>query len=461
MGATRSRARAGGSTRHPMVTVPSVSTTYLATIMQTPERHRLDVLRSVRVDVADSGEIVSIEVVGHDAGADVVFPPTTVLIPGLVDTHVHAPQWPQLGTGLDLPLETWLFEHTFPLEARLTDPEFAAQVWPDMVRTLLAHGTTTAAYYATISVETTTMLAEACASAGQRALVGRVAMDHPDGTPTWYRDEDAVAGIAASAASIEEIRALGSRLVGPIITPRFAPACTDELLRGLGELAASTGERVQTHCSESDWEHGYAFERFAMSDTEALDGFGLLTDHGVLAHGDHLGDDDLAILVERGAGVAHCPLSNAYFANAVFPARRALEAGVRVGLGTDVAGGAQPGLLTQCADAVTMSRLLDEGVDARLDADARGVGGSRISITDAFWMATAGGAELLGLDVGLLEVGRQFDAVAVDVARPGSPLKAWDGIDDDQRTFEKIVRLTTPADITGVWVAGNRVTGAD
>ncbi len=444
-----------------LVTVLNVSTTYLATIMQTAERHRLDVLRNVRVDVDDTGSISSIETVGPDAVADVVFPSTTVLIPGLVDTHIHAPQWPQLGTGLDLPLETWLFEHTFPLEAKLTDPDFAARVWPDMVSTLLAHGTTTAVYYATISVETTTMLAEACVSAGQRALVGRVAMDHPDGTPTWYRDEDAAAGIAASAASVDQIRALRSPLVEPILTPRFTPACTDELLRGLGDLAASTGARVQTHCSESDWEHGYAYERFARSDTEALDGFGLVREHSVLAHGDHLGDDDLATLAERGAGVAHCPLSNAYFANAVFPARRALEVGVRVGLGTDVAGGAQPGLLTQCADAVTMARLLDEGVDARVEASDRGVAGSRISITDAFWMATAGGAELLGLDVGILEVGRQFDAVAIDTARPGSPLRTWDGIDDDERTFEKIVRLTTPADITGVWVAGKRVAGVN
>lgn len=438
-----------------------VTTSYLATIMQTPERDRLQVRRNVRIEVDSAGVIEGIHDTGPEDRADVVLPSTTVLVPGLVDAHVHAPQWPQLGTGLDLPLETWLFEHTFPLESTLTDPSFAREVWPDMVATLLAHGTTTAVYYATISVETTTMLAETCAELGQRALVGRVAMDHPDGTPTWYRDEDADAGIEASRASIDAIGAIGSPLVEPIITPRFTPACTDGLLRGLGELAASTGTRIQTHCSESDWEHAYAIERFDVSDAAALDGFGLLRDHTVLAHGDHLGDDDLRLLAERGAGVAHCPLSNAYFANAVFPARRALDTGVRVGLGTDIAGGAQPGLLSQCADAVTMSRLLDDGVDARLDAASRGVGGSRIAITDAFWMATAGGAEMLGLDVGLLAPGRHFDAVAIDTARPGSPLRCWDGIDDDERLFEKIVRLTTPADITDVWVGGGRVAGTD
>lgn len=434
--------------------------TIRCTVMQTPRSHELDIRRNVRISIGDDGRIESIEAVGTGADADVVLPPATILLPGLVDTHLHAPQWPQLGTGLDLPLENWLFEHTFPLEKLLTDPAVAAEVWPAMVSTLLAHGTTTVAYYATVSVETATMLAAVCARAGQRAFVGRVAMDHPDGTPTWYRDDDAAAGIAASARSIEEIRAIGSTLVEPILTPRFTPACTDELLEGLGELAASSAVQVQTHCSESDWQHGYSNDRFDESDTAALDRFGLVRDHTVLAHGGHLGVDDMSTLRERGAGVAHCPLSNAYFANAVFPARRALDAGIRVGLGTDVAGGAHPSLLRQCGDAVTASRLLEDGVDANLPADERGVAGSRITITEAFWMATAGGADLLGIDAGLLAPGRHFDAIAVDTARAGSALRVWPDVDDDARTFEKIVRLTNPADITDVWVDGRRVAGS-
>jgi guanine deaminase len=437
-----------------------MSWTIRCTVMQTPRSHELEVRRNVRIVVGDDGRIESVEAVGAGADADVILPPTTVLLPGLVDTHLHAPQWPQLGTGLDLPLENWLFENTFPLERRLTEPEVAAEVWPAMVSTLLAHGTTTVSYYATVSVETTTMLAAACVEAGQRAFVGRVAMDHPDGTPTWYRDDDAAAGITASSRSIDEIRAIGSSLVEPIVTPRFTPACTDELLAGLGELAARTGVRIQTHCSESDWQHGYSRERFGVSDTSALDGFGLVRDHTVLAHGDHLGADDMTTLRERGAGVAHCPLSNAYFANAVFPARRALDNGLRVGLGTDVAGGSHPSLLRQCGDAVTVSKLLDDGVDAALPADERGVAGSRITITEAFWMATAGGADLLGVDVGLIAPGRHFDAIAVDTARSGSALRVWPEVDDDARTFEKIVRLADPADITDVWVDGRRVTGS-
>lgn len=429
-----------------------------ATIMQTPRPGELEVLERVVVDVDESGTITDVGpregAVDRELGDDVL------LLPGLIDAHLHAPQWPQLGTGLDLPLEQWLFEHTFPLEQRLTDPAFAAIVWPQMVSTLLAHGTTTAVYYATIDIETTTMLAATCAELGQRAFVGRVAMDYPAGTPEWYRDADAATSIDDSHASIDAILGLGDPMVRPIITPRFAPACSNDSLIGLAQLAMETGVRLQTHCSESDWEHAYAFERFRTSDTNALAGFGLVRPNTVLAHGDHLADSDLDVIRLAGAGVAHCPLSNAYFGNAVFPARRALEAGVKVGLGTDIAGGASPGLLTQCAHAVTASRYLEDGVDPAKAAVIRGVPGSRLGIADAFHLATLGGAELLDLPIGLLEPGRSFDALAVQLDRPGSPLQIWRDIDGHERIFEKVVRLASPADITDVWVAGRRVAGA-
>jgi guanine deaminase len=286
-------------------------------------------------------------------------------------------------------------------------------------------------------------------------------MDHPDGTPSWYRDADAPAGLAASARSIDAIRALdaGRGLIQPIITPRFTPSCTDELLTGLGELAAATGVAVQTHASESDWAHGYALDRFGTTDTAALDGFGLLRPHSVLAHAVHVTDDDAGRLVERRVGIAHCPLSNAYFANGVLPVRRLLDRGVAVGLGTDVAGGASPSLLAQCQHAVTVSRLLEDGVDGRLVSSERGVPGSRSDIVTAFWMATAGGAAAVGLPVGLLEPGRRFDAFVVDTAAEHGHVKVWPGLDDPRLVFEKIVRLVDAADITSTWVDGRLVSG--
>ncbi len=436
------------------------------TLMQTPAPDRLSVTDAV-VEVR-AGVIAAVHdratsegaAAGRaalDSAADRVdLAPGTFLMPGLVDLHIHAPQWPQLGTGLDLPLERWLFDYTFPLEARYADTTFASTVWDDLVPSLLAMGTTTAVYFSSNHLEATTALAGACARHGQRALVGRVAMDHPTGTPEWYRDATASAGVEASAASIEAVAALGSPLVESIITPRFTPACTDTLLEGLGELAEATGVRVQTHCAESDWHCDYALDRFGAADPAALDRFGLLRPRTVLAHSDHLAADEMAMVSGRGAGVAHCPLSNAYFANAVFGVRRALGAGVGVGLGSDIAGGARPGLLGVCQDAVTVSRMLEDGVDPALDAAGRGVPESRIDTVTAFWLATAGGAELIDLPVGLIEPGRRFDAMAVRTDRPGGAIRLWDGIDDEARAFEKVVRLATADDISHVWVDGSQ-----
>ena len=439
------------------------------TLYQTPTPTGLEVVEHAVVEIGDNGIVAAVHPPGSDEAAGARRDATTVvdlgtdqrLLPGLVDLHVHAPQWPQLGTGLDLPLERWLFEYTFPLEARYADLAFAQRVWDDLVSSLLAHGTTTAVYYGTVDAGATVALAATCARLGQRAHVGRVAMDHPEGTPEWYRDPDAATGIERSRDSIEAIRALpGNRgLVEPIITPRFIPACTDELLAGLGQLADDTGVLVQTHCSESDWEHHYVLDRYGETDTVALARFGLNRAHSILAHGDHLPDDDLARIATIGSAVAHCPLSNAYFGHAVFPVRRALELGVRVGLGTDISGGAHPGLLHQCAMAVTAARYLDDGVDKARAADERGVRGSLIDTVTAFWLATAGGADSLGLPVGLIAPGRPFDAMVVDIGAPDSPLRYWDEVDDHPRLFEKIVRLAGPADISRVWVAGRQVRG--
>ena len=434
------------------------------TLMQTPAPDRLTVTDAV-VEV-QAGAIAAVHDRSTSEGAAagrraldsaaerVDLAPGTLLLPGLVDLHVHAPQWPQLGTGLDLPLERWLFDYTFPLEARFADVEFATAVWDDLVPSLLALGTTTAVYFSSNHLEATTALARACARHGQRALVGRVAMDHPSGTPEWYRDATAASGVDASAASIEAVAAIGSPRVEPIITPRFTPACTDALLEGLGELAEATGVRVQTHCAESDWHCGYALDRFGTTDPAALDRFGLLRPRTVLAHSDHLTAQEMAMVSGRRAGVAHCPLSNAYFANAVFGVRRALAAGLGVGLGSDIAGGARPGLLGVCQDAVTVSRMLEDGVDPALEAETRGVPESRIDTVTAFWLATAGGAAVLDLPVGLIEPGRRFDAIAVRTDRPGGAIRVWDGLDDEARSFEKVVRLAGADDISHVWVDG-------
>ncbi|MBJ32044.1 MAG: hypothetical protein CL466_11665 [Acidimicrobiaceae bacterium] len=184
--------------------------------------------------------------------------------------------------------------------------------------------------------------------------------------------------------------------------------------------------------------------------------FGLLKSGTVLAHVAHAATGDLERMAGIGVGVAHCPLSNAYFANAMFPTLRALDLGVPVGLGSDIAGGPSPSLLLQCHQAVTSSRMLEDGADpTRLTAE-RGVPLSRIDIQAAFWMATVGGARILDLPAGLIEAGYRFDAIAVDTTSTAGPVRVWEVLDTPESVFEKVVRLAGPTGRSAQcgWTAG-------
>jgi guanine deaminase len=419
-----------------------------ADALHTPERGRLEVLADTLIEVSAEG------VIEHVGPADaerlaaidslVTLPESQYLLPGLVDLHVHAPQWPQLGKALDVPLEEWLQVHTFPLEARYADTDFAREVYAGLVDALLAHGTTTAVYFATIHVEATIALAEICLAKGQRALVGKVAMDEPAECPDFYRDADAEEAVRGTRAVIDRLAALqpdGRPLVLPVITPRFLPSCTEALLEGLGALARETRCHVQTHVSESDWEVAHGAARFGCSDAAALDGFGLLAPHAILAHSNFVTTGDRALIGEAGAAIAHCPLSNVCFAGEILPARSILDEGLRIGLGTDIAGGHSPSMLESARFAVTVSRVLE-----------RAAPGSAIGVADAFWMATAGGGEALGLPIGRFAPGFEFDAIAVD-ARD----LAHAGLDRPEDIFEKIVRRAGRAEIARVWVRGRTV----
>ena len=216
---------------------------------------------------------------------------------------------------------------------------------------------------------------------------------------------------------------------------------------------------MQTHASESDWAHGYALERFGITDTAALDGFGLLRPHSVLAHAVHVTDDDAGRLVDRGVGIAHCPLSNAYFANGVLPVRRLLDRGVAIGLGTDVAGGASPSLLAQCQHAVTMSRVLEDGTDVRRPRRRARRARVPLDIVTAFWMATVGGAEAVGLPVGLIEPGPALRCVR---RRHGGRARQHQGLARPRRPPPRVREdrpARRPGDITSTWVDGRLVSG--
>ena len=450
--------------------LPSVDRAFLGTALHAPVRGQLEVLRGALMVVGRDGAIKAIHRGGSPeaereaqrfaaAGNLVRFAPDQYLLPGLVDLHVHAPQWPQLGKALDLPLEEWLQAYTFPLESRYADPAFAQTVYESLVEGLLANGTTTALYFGTIHLPATRILADICLRRAQRALVGRVAMDDVQQCPPYYRDPSAAIAEAETLELIHYVHSLPGNeagLIKPVITPRFIPSCSDDLLRRLGMVARATGCHVQTHCSESDWEHRFVLDRCGKTDTAALDGFGLLSRRTILAHGNFVGDDDLALIRERGAGIAHCPLSNVYFSDAVFPLRKILQQDVHVGLGSDIAGGASPSILDNARHAVIASRTLESGVDPRQDRTQRRCPDSRIDAVTAFWLATAGGGIALDLPVGVFKEGFQFDALLIDARAPGSnlPLDAGDSPED---ILQKIIYLANRGNIREVWVANRQV----
>jgi guanine deaminase len=387
-----------------------------------------------------------------------------VLLPGLIDLHVHAPQFPQLGTCLDLPLEDWLMKYTFPLEARYSDISFAEYVYDLLVRELISHGTTTAVYFATIHRDASLVLAKRCLEHGQRALVGKLSMDNRDECPDFYREDSASVGIASAREFIQAVAGLDGNsngLVKPVITPRFLPSCTDELLSGLGELTAAHGCHVQTHCSESDWEHNYGLQRFGTTDAHTLDQFGLLTDRTILAHCNFINDEDIGRIRSVGAGIAHCPLSNIYFSHAAFACRLALEVGVDVGLGSDIAGGPSPSLVANMQMAIHVSRMLEDGLDHRIPKGKRGRVGSRISSREAFWMATTGGGRALGEPIGLFRPGYRFDAILMDARRTRYPGMSASVPDQGLDVIDRLVYSSSPQNLRKVWVNGRAVLDKD
>jgi len=446
--------------------------TILANGFHMPRREAVDVFSEALVSVNAEGKIESFLKPGspgydaslrtaQESGNLLRLPEGTYLLPGLIDTHVHAPQYPQLGQALDVPLEEWLYKYTFPLEARYADIGFARKVYSLLVDDLISIGTTTALYYATIHQDATRILADICLEKGQRALVGKVAMDHREQCPDYYRDASADEAIRGTADLFDYVKSNHDNKEGrvlAVVSPRFIPSCTDASLKGLGTLAKQLGCHVQTHCSEGDWEHQFVLQRFGMTDTEALDSFGFLGRKSLLGHAPHLTDRDMDIFKVRGSAVSHCPLSNAYFSSAVFPLRAALERGLHVALGTDVSGGPSSSMFEAMRESIAASRMLETGNDGRFTPEERrGRPSSRVDFRDAFYIATTGGGISLDLPIGNFTPGYHFDAIAVDTRAPEGSIRLWDDLDTGDKILQKIVYTATRPNIASVWVAGRQI----
>ncbi|OJD12471.1 guanine deaminase [Emergomyces pasteurianus Ep9510] len=414
--------------------------------------------------------------------------------PGFIDSHIHAPQYPNSGIFGSSTLLDWLETYTFPLEASFgnnddpSEPPLSAHtVYNRVVSRTLSHGTTCAAYFATIHVPATNLLATICHTKGQRALVGRVCMDNPALCPSYYRDESTSSSLSATKASIAHIHDLdpNATLIRPIITPRFAPSCTHTALTQLGALAASTSPPtpIQTHISENINEVTLVAELFptAKSYADVYDSTGLLTPHTILAHAVHLSAEERALVAKRGSAVAHCPASNSAIGSGLCPVRELLDDGITVGLGTDVSGGWSPSILEAVRQACLVSRLVafSNGAAAGTEEGAvrKSVSGrEKISVEEGLYLATRGGAKVVGMqdaiggfekgmfwDAQMLEIGESLDGDGCDAASRGGDngnrgvhtssvdVFGWESWE------EKIAKWVWSGDdrnIRAVWVAG-------
>lgn len=382
-------------------------------------------------------------------------PQGTFLIPGLIDTHNHAPQYPQRGQGQGLHILDWLSAVTFPKEAKFADPQYARRVYARCIDGFLKQGVTTAAYYASAHGEATRILADLCLEKGQRALVGKCNMDR--NAPDYYRDASVEESLAVTEGCIAHIRRIDpdGTLVKPVLTPRFAITCDPAVLSGLGAIAArETDLPIQTHFNEAKQEMAATRELFPQFACEAdlYEHYGLLNARSILAHCCYMDDYELQRFVELGCGVAHCPISNMTVGGGFMaaPIREFLRRGIKVGLGTDSGGGFSSSVL----DAMRQALIASNAREVILEGKDKG-----LALEELFYMATLGGARVCSLDgkVGNFAAGKEFDACLVSTLMDDQVMTMVEPEDTLNVVFEKFVMTGDDRNIQQVFVRGRRV----
>lgn len=392
--------------------------------------------------------------------------PGQFLIPGFVDTHNHAPQWMQRGLGQGMHILDWLDGITFPNEAKFADASHAEKVYEKLVRGMLRQGVTTASYYGSLHPEATNVLASTCLNGGQRALIGKCNMDR--NAPSFYCEASAEESIAATKSCISHIRAIDPEgsFVQPVLTPRFAISCTAQLLQSLGDMARQDPSlAIQTHFNEAAQEINATLSLFPDFTNEAdlYSSFGLLTPRSILAHCTIMTPYEITKLQDLGCGVAHCPTANMTVGGGFMaaPVKEFLRRGIHVGLGTDSGGGYSSSMLNAMRHALITSYARD-ALYPKFEQEAeRGNGGEALSLEEVFYMATKGGAKVVGLDgkIGGFAAGLELDALVVDMRdeRSGVNVPLDAETDSAQQMLEKFVMTGDDRNIAKVYVKGKLV----
>ena len=367
-----------------------------------------------------------------------------LIIPGLSDIHLHAPQYSFRGMGMDLELLDWLNTITFPEEAKYADSDYARKAYSIFVDDLKKSATTRACLFGTLHVEATELLMDLLEETGMKTYVGKVNMDRNG--PDILQEKSAAESAEATLRWLSDT-ADKYENTKPILTPRFTPSCTDELMQKLAEIQKEHHLPVQSHLSENMGEISWVQELCPNTSFygEAYEQFGLFGGEEcptIMAHCVHSPEAEIELMKKRGVYVAHCPQSNTNLSSGIAPVREYLDRGLRVGLGTDIAGGHSLSMLRAIADAVQVSKLRWRLVDDRLKA---------LTFEEAFYLATMGGGEFFGKAGSFLN-GYEFDAVILDDSfyRHPQPLSVRDRL-------ERLIYLSDDRCIKGKYVSGREL----
>ncbi len=363
-----------------------------------------------------------------------------LIIPGLTDLHVHAPQYSFRGLGMDMELLDWLNTNTFPEEAKYKDLEYARKAYEIFVNDLKKGATTRACIFGTVHVEATSLLMDLLEESGLGTMVGKVNMDR--NAPDYLREDGAE---ESAEATISWLKAVQKRYQNtkPILTPRFIPTCSDDLMKKLKNIQMEYQLPLQSHLSENQGEIAWVKELCPESRFygDVYYQFGMFGGDckTIMAHCVSSTEEEIALMKQQGVYIAHCPQSNTNLASGVAPVRQYLDQKLLVGLGTDIAGGSSLSIIRAMADAIQASKLR-----WRLQDDTK----APITFEEAFYMGTLGGGSFFG-QVGTFLEGYELDAVVLTDENLPYPQKL-----SIRERLERLVYLSDDRNILEKYVAG-------
>lgn len=326
-----------------------------------------------------------------------------LIIPAMNDLHVHAPQYRNMGMAMDMELLPWLNTYTFPEESKYADTTYARKMYGRFVKNLWKVGTMRTVAFASIHKPATEMLLDLFKKSGMGAMVGKVNMNRNSPDTLTETVEQAVAD------DTELIEKWGDEhaLVRTILTPRFVPSCTPDMLTAVGKLAAKYNMPVQSHLSENKGEIAWVKELEPESTCygDAYNRYGLFGQTPTLmAHCCYTDGEEMELMKRQGVYVVHCPHSNSDLGSGKAPIRKFLQNGIRVALGSDISGGHDISMFKVMVHAIQVSKLYYAESNKQT---------AFLTLPEAFYLATKGGGSFFG-KVGSFEPGYEFDALVID-----------------------------------------------